>query len=142
ALALPPVREEREDDAEAVHPPEKAGACACNADRSDTPRPKRHSRGAGVWFHPPRAFLRTLQIHVWRPAFRVDEGQTGGLSCVPSAPRASSIGTRGFLRTHHATRRARKNEKALCRSRNDKGLFCGGVDGTRTRDPRRDRPVF
>ena len=21
-------------------------------------------------------------------------------------------------------------------------LFCGGVDGTRTRDPRRDRPVF
>ncbi len=40
-----------------------------------------------------------------------------------------------------AARRVTEIEKALVHQLN-KGFYFGGVDGTRTRDPRRDRPVF
>src|SRR5690606_10912725 len=79
AFAVPVVREEREDDAEAVHPPEEAGTCACDPDRPHTPGAERHRGRAGIRLHPPRALLRVVQIHLWDPAVGIDEGQAGGL---------------------------------------------------------------
>jgi hypothetical protein len=37
---------------------------------------------------------------------------------------------------------AAENEKTLANQRLARVSIIGGVDGTRTRDPRRDRPVF
>ena len=72
ALALPAVREEREDDAEELRAPEEAREGAFDPERPGPGLSERHRSRARVRLLASGPLLRALQVHLRRAALAVD----------------------------------------------------------------------